>query len=81
MCMRAKSLQSRLTLCDPMDHSLPGFTIHGVSQAGILEWVAIFLLQLDPRDQAPLSLMSPSLTGELFLPLAPLGKPAYKILL
>ena len=27
---------------DPMDCSLPGFSVHGVSQAGILEWVAIF---------------------------------------
>ena len=27
---------------DPMDCSLPGFSVHGVSQAGILEWAAIF---------------------------------------
>ena len=33
-----------LTLCDPMGCSLPGSSIHGVSQARILEWVAIFLL-------------------------------------
>ena len=30
-----------LTLCDPMDCSLPGFSVHGISQARILEWVAI----------------------------------------
>ena len=30
-----------LTLCDPMDCSLPGFSIHGISQARILVWVAI----------------------------------------
>ena len=29
------------TLCDPMDCSLPGFSVHGISQARILEWVAI----------------------------------------
>ena len=29
------------TLCNPMDCSLPGSTIHGIFQAGILEWVAI----------------------------------------
>ena len=29
------------TLCDPMDCSLPGSFVHGISQAGILEWVAI----------------------------------------
>ena len=27
---------------DPMDCSLPGFSVHGISQAGILEWIAIF---------------------------------------
>ena len=39
--MHAKSLQSSLTLCDPMDYSLPGSPVHGISQAAILEWVAI----------------------------------------
>ena len=33
--------QSCLTLCDPMGHSLPGFSVHGIFQARILEWVAI----------------------------------------
>ena len=34
--------QSCLTLCDPMDSSLPGSTVNGIFQARILEWVAIF---------------------------------------
>ena len=29
------------TLCDPMDCSLPGSSVHGILQARILEWVAI----------------------------------------
>ena len=33
--------QSCLTLCDPKDCSLPGFSIHGIFQVKILEWVAI----------------------------------------
>ena len=33
--------QSCLTLCDPMDCSLPGSSVHGSSQARILEWVVI----------------------------------------
>ena len=37
----AKSLQSCLTLCDFMDCSLPGFSVHGILQARTLEWVAI----------------------------------------
>ena len=37
----AKSLQSCPTLCDPIDCSLPGFSVHGILQARTLEWVAI----------------------------------------
>ena len=35
-CMRP---QSCLTLCDPMDCSLPGSSVHGIFQARILEWI------------------------------------------
>ena len=38
---RAKSLQPCLTLCDPMDCSPPGSSVHGIFQARILECVAI----------------------------------------
>ena len=37
----AKSLQLRLTLCDPIEGSLPGSPIPGILQARTLEWVAI----------------------------------------
>ena len=37
----AKSLQSCPTLCNPMDCSLPGSSVHGIFQARVLEWVAI----------------------------------------
>ena len=37
----AKSLQSRPTLCDPIDGSPPGSAIPGILQARTLEWVAI----------------------------------------
>ena len=37
----AKSLQSCLTLCDPIDSSLPGSSIPGIFQARTLEWVVI----------------------------------------
>ena len=36
-----KSLQSCLTLCDPIDGSPPGSTVPGILQARILEWIAI----------------------------------------
>ena len=38
--------QSSLTLCDPMDCSLPGSSSHGISQARVLEWVAKTLSSL-----------------------------------
>ena len=37
----AKSLQSCLTLCDPMDCSLPGSSGHGIFHARVPEWGAI----------------------------------------
>ena len=41
VCIPAKSLQLCPTLCNSMDCSLPDFSIHGVSQARILECVSI----------------------------------------
>ena len=38
--------QSCPTLCDPMDYSLPGSSVHGIFQERVLEWVAIALLLL-----------------------------------
>ena len=37
----AKSLQLCPTLCDPIDCSLPGSSVHGIFQARVLEWGAI----------------------------------------
>ena len=37
----AKSLQLRLTLCNPIDGSPPGSPVPGILQARTLEWVAI----------------------------------------
>jgi len=37
----SKSLQSCLTLCDPIDSSPPGSPVPGILQARTLEWVAI----------------------------------------
>ena len=34
-------VQSCPTLCDPMNCSLPGSSVHGILQARILEWVAM----------------------------------------
>ena len=37
----AKSLQSCLTLCNPIDGSPPGSSVHGIFQARVLEWGVI----------------------------------------
>ena len=44
-CWRVCCAQSCVTLCDPMGCSPPGSSVHGILQAGILEWVAIPSLQ------------------------------------
>ena len=40
-CVHSQSLQSCLTLCNPVDHGPLGSSVHGILQARILEWVAI----------------------------------------
>ena len=52
--VKVKVAQSCVSLCDPMDCSRPGFSVHGIFQARILEWVAIPFLRRSsqPRDQA-----------------------------
>ena len=49
-----------LTLCDPMDCSLPGSSVHVISQARILEWVAILFSRGSfwPRDWTRFSFIS-----------------------
>ena len=58
--MKASVAQSCPTLCDPMDYSPAGSSVHGISQAGILEWVAISCSRgsSQPRDQTCISRIS-----------------------
>ena len=53
-------IQSSLTLCDPMDCSPPGSSVHGILQARILEWLTIpFSIRSSwPRDQTQVSLIA-----------------------
>ena len=50
--MHAQSLQSCLTVCNPMDYSLPGSSVHRIFWGRILEEVAIssFRGSFGPRD-------------------------------
>ena len=56
----ARLLQSCLTLCDPIDCSPPGSSLHRVLQARILEWVAMPFSRESspPRDQTHISYIS-----------------------
>ena len=58
-CMHAKSLVCP-TLCDPMDYNLPGFSVRGILQARIPEWVAMPSSKgsSPPRDQTRASCIS-----------------------
>ena len=62
-------------LCSPMDCSLPGSSVHGIFQARILEWVAIFLLQgIFPTQRSNLQLLHLLYCQADSLPLVPPGK-------
>ena len=52
----SKSLQSCLTLCNPMDCSPPGSSIHGIFQARVLEWGAIAFSSCSAIDPQNISL-------------------------
>ena len=56
----AKSLQSCPTLCHPVDRSPPDSSVHGILQAGILEWVAVSSSRVSsqPRGRTPVSYVS-----------------------
>ena len=40
--------QSCPTLCNPMNCSLPGSSVHGIFQSRVLEWIAIYALWSEP---------------------------------
>ena len=63
----AQLIQSSLTLCNLMDHSPPGSSVHGIFPARILEWVVMPSSRgsSQPRDE-PASLVSPALAGGFF---------------
>ena len=68
--------QSCLTLCDPMDCGPLGSSVHAISQARMLEWVAISYSRgsSQPRDKPE----SPALAG-VFFTTEPAGSPSAKV--
>ena len=70
----AKALHSCPTLCNPMDHSRSGFSVHERLQSRVLEWVAISLsrvsshLGIEPRSPAlQVDSLPPELQRSLFI--------------
>ena len=62
ICEGVLSHFGRVRLCDPMDCSPPGSSLHGILQAGALEWAAV----PSCRGTEPASLVSAALTGGSF---------------
>ena len=73
----ARSFQSYLTLCDSMDYSPLGSSVHGILQARILEWVAMPSSKVSSplRNRTRVSSFLHWQAG--FLPPAPPGKSIY----
>ena len=73
----AQSLQSCLTLCDPLDCRPPGSSVHGILQSRILEWVAMPFSggSSSSRDQTCLLCLLHCMW--IFLPTGPPGKPFF----
>ena len=67
-------VQSCLTLCDPMDFSLPGSSVHVIFQARVLELVAISFSRgsSQPRDCTSISCIS-CIGRQILFPLCQLG--------
>ena len=71
------SLKSCLTLCDPVDCSPPGSSVHGISQSRILQWVATSFCRVSfrPRDWICISCIAGG-----FFTAEPPGKPKRQVL-
>ena len=68
--------QSCLTLCDPMDCSPPGSSVHGILQVRILEWIAI---PCSRRSSLPRGKTRVSCLAGIFFTIEPPGKPYEKL--
>ena len=76
MCMHAKSLQLCPTLCDPMDYSQPGSSVHGILRARVLEWGFHTLPQgIFPTQESNPRLLRLLCWQACSFSLAPPGKP------
>ena len=73
----AKSLQSCLTLCDPIDGSPSGSSVPGILQARTLEWVAIALQCMKVKSESEVTQLCPTLSD--LMDCSPPGSPVHGI--
>ena len=78
--MCAKSLQSCLTICNPMGYRPPGTSVHGILQAGILEWVAMPSSRGSSRSRDQTCVSHNSCIAGGFFTGEPSGKPKQEYL-
>ena len=78
VCCCCLVTKSCLTCWDPVDSSLPGSSVHGISQARILGWVAI---SFSKGSSLPRDLIRVSCIGSRFFTTEPPGKQSHKSLL
>ena len=71
---RMLSLQLCVTLCDPMDCSAPGSSVHGILQARTAEWVAMLYSGRTPRPRDHICISCTSCIAGGFFTAEPLGK-------
>ena len=70
MCEHAKSFQSCLTLCAPMDYRPPGSSVHAILQARILEWAAVPSSRISSGPRGQTCVSYPSCLGRgFFIPI------------
>ena len=74
-CVRAKSLQLCLILCNFMDSSPPGSSVCGILQARILEWVVMLSSTGSSRSRAQNSVSCSSCLVVGFFTTEPMGEP------
>ena len=75
VCMCTQSLQLCPSLCDPMDCSPAGSSVHGIPQARILEWVTMPSSRRSSRPKDRIRVSCISCTAGVFFTTEPRGKP------
>ena len=76
--MHAKSLQLCLSLCDPVDCSPLSFSVNGILQARILEWVSRLFSKGSSRPRDGTHISCSQHWQAVSLPLVPPGNPRSK---